>query len=288
MALIGLAERFETALAEAVALWQAGEYSAALTIVEDLLAAHATLTAVQIVRASILKGLIERDEQRLDEALFTYRNVAPLVHLCGDLVKGKYHNALAILHRRLNNYGQAFQEYTAASIHYELANEPRMRWDVENNLSIVLVHMGKPTIAYEHLDLARQTCDDPVLLAQINDTYAQAKLTEGKETSSIDLLMEALDYSMASVAYLRNAGEWKLLETSTRTLRLVCEQIEAHREGERIREALERAGGKVSRAAKILGIHHSTLAEKLKFKKYERVKDDRKPERRRSMIAVKQ
>lgn len=162
-----------------------------------------------------------------------------------------------------------------------------MRRDVENNIGAVLVDMGKPAAAYEHLDAALESCDNPSLAAQIQDTYARAKLVEGIEASragyideAFNHLTQAYDYASASSTYFRQSGERKLFVESAKTLRRICEEIEAVQERERIREALDRAGGRISVAAKTLGIHHKTLADKLKFKKYEPIRNERQPERR--------
>lgn len=273
MKILELLTNCESVMKEAERLWRLGEYAQARFILEGFLLKQDNASSNDIVRASTLLGIVESDAGELKASRAVLRNAAPLLPSCAPLIRGKYHNTLAITLRRLGDLDQALQEYTAASIYHEQAREFKMRAQVENNIGWLLITMGHPADAYEHLERASQSWGDPVMRAQVEDTIARAKLAEGKTD-------EALDYSLSSVNYLRSVGERNLLDVSLKTLKLICERVEYDRECERIKEALSRSRGNTEKAARMLGIKRQTLDDKLNTKRYSHLKEKRQPLRK--------
>jgi predicted negative regulator of RcsB-dependent stress response len=243
----------------AVTLWSAGRYDEASVTLEDALSEHSSLECEEIVSLSVTLAVVKRAQGKHDEALSVMRSIASLVQLCSLPLKGRYHNGLGASHFWLKNYDQTFQEWTAASYYHEQAGELKPHAEVENNIACLLIEMGKPDEAHSHLDRALAACGDVLFVAQVDDTRARALLASGDTKG-------ALNVALASVARLKDTDATTFLETSIRTLALVCKAFEKEREAERIEDAIDRASGNRQRAADILGISRQALEKKLERK----------------------
>lgn len=250
------------------------------------------------------------------------------------VIKGGYHNQLAVALRNLAKSEQresyldrAFVEYAAASYHFEQAGHIRYCANVENNLGFLFYEASKFTEAHEHLRRARRlavTLKDKVQAARIDETRARVFLAERHHAEAekvarvsvlalesggqLSLLAESLITHGRALARLRRferarftflraikaaqqtgarsyAGEAALamveeigehltaeiLPDDTETVCILDEAMKQH-EGELIRQALHRAQGSITRAARLLGITHQRLSYLLRERHKELMK----------------
>jgi len=216
----------------ALCYWREGSFDEArinLThALTDLKDDDSDLKAVVTIRA----GLVEVDARRLNNALQLYTEAASLVKKSKDeALKGTFHNSLGVLLKHLatletreDYLDRALIEYTAASFHFEQAGNVRYQANVENNLGLVFLTLGKFDEAHEHLNRARALfiqLNDNVHLAQLNDNRARVLLAEGH-------LNEAERFSRTAVKTLERGDEQALLTEALTTRGIVTARLGKH------------------------------------------------------------
>jgi tetratricopeptide (TPR) repeat protein len=170
-----------------------GRYDEARVILKDTLARLQTdseLKALVILR----RAIVEWGAAHYHEALRILAEDAPLFEkVSKHVIKGSYHNQLAMIYRTLAEAGQreyldrAFIEYTAASFHFEEAKHKRYLANVENNLGLLYFTANRFTEAHKHLDYARLlmgSLKDKVGAARVDETRARVFLAEGRNTEA--------------------------------------------------------------------------------------------------------
>src|SRR5207253_3196915 len=158
---LGLSERVAEARGDlALSYWREGSFDEArINLVEALNSLgekDSDLRALLLIRA----GIIEERTQQLHEAMRFYNEAAPLLDQSEDhALKGSFHIEygsvflqLAIPEHREDYMDRALMEYTAASLHFELAGNTRYLARVENNLGYLSFTIGKYDEAHKHLD----------------------------------------------------------------------------------------------------------------------------------------
>ena len=141
-------------------------------------------------RALLRSASIEKLAGRLSEALNILAKAAPLFDTSNNhTLIGSFHNEFANVLRRVSEGGdpkdyidRAVVEYTAASVHFELAGNTRYHACVENNLALLYLRTNRLVEAHEHLDRAQALftrLNDNPHLAQVEDTRARVMLAEG-------------------------------------------------------------------------------------------------------------
>src|SRR6266446_2620555 len=189
---LGLAERVAEARGDlALCYWREGSFDEARVSLVDALDClsenDSDLRALLLIRA----GIIEERTQQLHEAMRFYNEAAPLLNQSEDhALKGSFHIEygsvflqLAIQEHREDYMDRALMEYTAASLHFELAGNTRYLARVENNLGHLFFTIGKYDEAHKHLDRARRfffALSDMSMIAQVDDTRARTLLAEGR------------------------------------------------------------------------------------------------------------
>ena len=175
----------------ALCYWREGSYDEARIHLENALGLlgddDSDLKAVLLIRA----GIVEVWDQRPNEAMHFFNEVAPFLDRSEDhALKGTFHNGYGLVFRRLaapenreDYLDRALMEYTAASFHFELAGNIRFLSRVENNLGYLFFTIGKYDEAHKHLDRARHfffAQNDVGAVAQVDDTRARTLLAEGR------------------------------------------------------------------------------------------------------------
>jgi tetratricopeptide (TPR) repeat protein len=191
-----------------------GRYDEARVMLKDALSRLGTeseLKALAILRS----GIVEWGATRHHESLRILTEAAPLFEKINkSVVKGSYHNQLAIIFRTLTEAGtsdyldRAFIEYEAASFHFEEAKHKPYLANVENNLGFLFYKIGRYKEAHRHLDHARRlmvNLKDRVCVARVDETRARVFIAQGNYT-------EAEKVAKSAVSVLEQSGNHALAE----------------------------------------------------------------------------
>lgn len=178
-----------------------GRYDEARIILQDALKRLHTdseLKAVVILRSAV----VEWGAARYDEALRILNESAPLFDkINSHVIKGSYHNQLAMIFQTLAEAGQrdyldrAFIEYTAASFHFEEAKHKRYLANVENNLGLLYFTANRGKEAHRHLDYARRlmiSLKDSLGTARVDETRARLFLAQGRNAEAVQAAQSAV------------------------------------------------------------------------------------------------
>jgi tetratricopeptide (TPR) repeat protein len=165
-----------------------GRYDEARVILQTVLKELRTdseLKALAILRSAV----VEWGATRYHDALRILTDAAPLFDKINKpVIKGSYHNQLAIIYRTLTEAGKsdyldrAFIEYEAASFHFEEARHKPYLANVENNRGFLFYKIGKYKEAHRHLDHARRlmvSLKESVNTARLDETRARVFLAQG-------------------------------------------------------------------------------------------------------------
>lgn len=170
--------------------WRTGEYDEARVILKEVLSRLKTDSELK-AKAVLRSAMVEWGAARYNDALRILKDAAPLFEkINSPVLKGSYHNQLAMVFRGLATTEQkeayldrALIEYTAASYHFEQAGHKRYRANVENNLGFLHFKDGRYKEAHEHLERARRlavSLKDRAQAARIDETRARVLLAQGR------------------------------------------------------------------------------------------------------------
>jgi CheY-like chemotaxis protein/Flp pilus assembly protein TadD len=119
-----------------------------------------------------------------------------------DTLKGKFHNELGLVLRKLGTSerrrdytDRAIVEYTAATFHFEEAGHTSYRARAENNLGFLLYTVGRYDDANGHLNNARIlfiSVKDKGSVAQVDETRASVLLAQGRTKEAERAIREAV------------------------------------------------------------------------------------------------
>ncbi|HZH29485.1 MAG TPA: response regulator [Pyrinomonadaceae bacterium] len=119
-----------------------------------------------------------------------------------DALKGKFHNDLACVltclgkaEERPDYIDRAVIEYTAASVHFELAGHASYKARAESNLGFLLYTGGHYEKAHEHLNRARSlfvSLADQGTVAQIDEARARVLLQQGRLRGAESAIRDAV------------------------------------------------------------------------------------------------
>lgn len=251
----------ETALEIALSLFNEGRYGDARIVLTEALANKGACADNETLRLKIRLAVVEQWDGNLDEAEALFSELKGQVDACDNpLLQGRYYYNRQYLLRRRGNRDEAIISLTAASYYYDLAHEPELCADAENNLGILLVDAGRIGDAHEHFDKAMKGCRDSIKRAQMCESQAAAYLAEGRP-------LDALPYARQAVELVEGTERHPLLEAHVGTLGKVCaaleRQFKIEKEKPIIESALREAGGRSTAAARILNITRRTLDYKL-------------------------
>jgi tetratricopeptide (TPR) repeat protein len=185
--------------------WREGAFDEARVVYEQALrripspAADAELLA----KISIRRTMVEFSTGRYNDALRILTEIAPTLEASSnEALKGKFHNQLALVLRRLGTAegrpdytDRAIIEYTAAAFHFEEAGHTSYRARAENNLGFLLYTVGRYDDAHEHLNNARIlfiAVKDKGSVAQVDETRARVLLAEGRSKEAERAAREAV------------------------------------------------------------------------------------------------
>lgn len=211
--------------------WREGAFDEARVIYEQALkhipppAADAELLA----KISIRLTMVEFSTGRYNDALRILTGIAPTLEASrNEALKGKFHNQLALVLRRLGTTegrpdytDRAIIEYTAAAFHFEEAGHTSYRARAENNLGFLLYTVGRYDDAHGHLNNARIlfiSVKDKGSVAQVDETRARVLLAEGRTKEAERAIREA-------VRVLAKGGEQGLYAEALTTQGLVLARL---------------------------------------------------------------
>jgi tetratricopeptide (TPR) repeat protein len=186
----------------AVCYWREGTYDEARIVLEE---AAARISHDDELRAKTILRLVivESSAGRYSDALRLLTDSTSLFEAStNDALKGRFHNELALVLRRLGTAEQrqdyidrAIIEYTAASYHFGQARHERYVARIENNLAFLLYKLGRHADAHEHLDRAQlifTKLRDAGSLAQVDETRARVLVAERKYREASRILAGAI------------------------------------------------------------------------------------------------
>ncbi|HEV2912037.1 MAG TPA: sigma 54-interacting transcriptional regulator [Pyrinomonadaceae bacterium] len=250
----------------AICYWREGGFNEARTALGEAQSLITDKNSEQRARALLNSAIVEVSSSRLNEALHTLNEAAPLfAESRSNAAKGRFHIQVALvlmelgtLERREDYIDRALIEYAAASYHLEQAGNTRYRAIVENNLGFLFFTKKKFQEAHEHLDRARllfTSLKDSVHTAQVDDTRARVLLAQGRNA-------EAEKVVRGAVRTLEKGDEQSLLAEA-----LTNEGVALARLGrfEEARVTLERALEVAERVGDVesAGVAAITLMEEL-------------------------
>jgi tetratricopeptide (TPR) repeat protein len=219
---LGMTEKVAEARVDlSTCYWREGALDEARVTLRLVLDGLKDSRSEQKLRALSNTAMIERAATRDRDALRIYMEAAPLFEVStSHALKGKFHNAYAMLLRSLGSsenredfIDKALLEYSAASFHFEQAGHRRFQARVENNVGFLFATIGKFSEAQEHLARARSlhlSVGDHGGAAGAEDTRAQAFLLEGKYD-------QAERAARSAVRSLQRGGEQALLAEALTT-----------------------------------------------------------------------
>jgi tetratricopeptide (TPR) repeat protein len=205
----------------AICYWREGALDEARITLRLVLDGLGEIQSEQKLRALLNSAIVERSATRDYEALRIYREAAPKFDLCTNhALKGKFHNAYAILLRHLgasekreDYIDAALVEYTAAGFHFEQVGFHSLQATVENNVGFLFGSIGRFDEASEHLHNARRLfvkLEDRGGMAYTDDTLAQVFLMQGNSD-------EAERVARRAVQALKQGGEQTFLAEALTT-----------------------------------------------------------------------
>jgi transcriptional regulator with PAS, ATPase and Fis domain len=194
-----------------ICYWREGAFDEARVTLREALNRLGETSSEQRARALLNSALVDISTKRLNDALLTLTESAPLFDDSqSHAARGRFHVHLALVLRNLGTSehredytDRALVEYAAASYHFEQAGHTRYRARVENNLGFSFYVTGKFTEAHEHLDRAHllfTSLKDNASAAQVDDTRARIFLAQQRNA-------EAEKVSRAAVRALEQGDE---------------------------------------------------------------------------------
>lgn len=205
----------------AICYLREGAFDEARVTLREALTLLNSIESEQRLRTFLNGAEVERAASRFQDAFSLLNEAAPLLDKSGsDVIKGRFHNQLALVLRnmgtaenRADYTDRALIEYAAASHHFEQAGHRRNCARVENNLGFLFLSCGKIKEAHEHLDYARRifvTLKDSGSVAQVDETRARAFLAQQRPA-------EAERSTRAAIQMLEKGGEQALLAEALTT-----------------------------------------------------------------------
>jgi tetratricopeptide (TPR) repeat protein len=199
----------------AICYWREGAFDEARVSLNDAFQQTEGIESEQRLRAFLVRAIVEQVSNRLDDALKTHREAAPLFEASDNaFLKAKFHNEYATV---LKNVGlarnsadlidHALVEYAASIYYFEQAGNTRFVAMVENNVGYLFVRLGRFQEAHSHLDRVRSlftALKDKGKVAQVDDTRARALIAQG-------LFAKAEKVASGAVKGLQEGDELSLL-----------------------------------------------------------------------------
>ena len=164
--------------------WREGSFDEARLMLREALSRLGEQACDLRAIAMVRHADVESAANRLHDALeILARAAAPVEASSNHSIKGRYHNALALVlknlgvaENRADYLDRALVEFTAASFHFEQAGHKRYQAAVENNLGFLFSTIGRYAEAHQHLDRAQsifESLKDNVHSAQVSETRAR-------------------------------------------------------------------------------------------------------------------
>lgn len=210
----GLDERSRVAESHielALCYWREGAFDEGRVTLRESLALLGDSDRELRARALLRGVTIERSAGRLSTALEMLADEDGLFGSLGDhYLSGCFHNMRGLTYNNLLEGGavgdyadRALVEFAAASYHFEQSGHARYQARVEGNYGKLLLAMGRPAEAHEHLSYARGLfagLRDRGTAAQVDETRARTFIAEGRFDMAVQIIERAL-------AVLEEGGE---------------------------------------------------------------------------------
>jgi tetratricopeptide (TPR) repeat protein len=200
----------------AICYWREGAMDEARIWFQSALrTSHEALNQLRIL---VNSSTVEVSTNHVDQALELLNRAASLLdQIQDDASLGRFYLQRGIVFRRLGgaeNLDRALMDYTAARIHFERANHRGYFARTQNNISWILMKLGRYEEALQALEEARRAfveMGDVGSVAQLNDTRARVFLAQERYG-------EAEKLALSSASVLDRGGEHSLLSDTLHTL----------------------------------------------------------------------
>lgn len=205
----------EANIALALSYWREGSFDEARVTLQQVLSSLDEDQAELKVRALLNIAMVDGAASKLNDALQTLMEAAPLLEGSDNhSLLGRFYAGLGTVLKNLglteerDDYiDRALIEYAASSFHLEQAGHVRFYGRVENNLGFLFLERGRIEEANDHLDRARRIfveLKDFGTVAQVDDTRARVFLAAGDPEKAERL-------TRTSVRTLETGGEQAIL-----------------------------------------------------------------------------
>ena len=166
-----------------------GSLDAARTLFVEALARLDDSDGDLKARAVLRSAMVELSASRPMDAVNILTAAVSLFEAANDLIRGAFHNEMAIALKRLGAQGSredyvetVLREFTASGFYWGRIGHTRYQGVVENNLAMFYLELGRFAQAHDHLDRAQALytrLNDSIHLAELEDSRARVLLAEG-------------------------------------------------------------------------------------------------------------
>jgi CheY-like chemotaxis protein/tetratricopeptide (TPR) repeat protein len=182
------------------------------------------------LKAKILtrRAFVELWAGRYHDALRVLEEAQSFFESGGDALKGRWHNQMGLVLRRLataegrTDYAdRAIIEYTAAAFYFEQSHNESYCGRALNNLAFLLHKLARYDEAHETLDRAAaifERRNDEGATAQVKETRARVLLAEGQYKEASSIIAEAIrtfekgsEYALLADALIIQGVVWSRL-----------------------------------------------------------------------------
>lgn len=244
------------------------------------------------IRAVLIASSCESETDKHKAALQTLGLAAPFVDLVAPVQKAKFYGQRAYLHTRLK-LSDGLIDYEAARFHALEAGDKVVEAQVRNNLAGCYRRAGRLDESLAESDAAIaivRKLGERLLLGKFYDQKAQTLIKAGRYSDAVSIAKQSVDmlaghpsleearinYGTALVALgSENLSSDDPVATS-KAKRKASSYLNVHLDPNLLQMALDRADGRVARAAQLLGVAHPFLIREIK-----RHKLTRRPAQRR-------
>lgn len=277
--------------------FETGEYDPALAVIDSLV-----LEGRNVFKALLLKACIATERKRFRECLKILDQAGDLLDGEPAELKAKYYGQRAYTNKKLGNLDSPLVDYEAARYWAQEAGDELCEASVRNNLAKRYSELGRLNDALQESDAAIRIATDAgdvFLLGRFLDLKAQILLEHERLAEAVTVSRKAIEilepignavaldeakstYGKALIALGMSClnGISDPLETS-RLRKQMAEKLFVSVDENLIRLALDRTGGRVSQAAKLLGMAHVPM-----MRAVEKFGLERKPKRRRGKSLI--
>lgn len=242
--------------------WREGQVDNALLIIDTVLGEEMSPEVAAACYSAKAGFLAAKGE--FAAALETLRTMAPFLDAADVRIRGTFYNTRARAHRNLNNIDAALTDYTGALALWQSCGDKNYEGAVSINLAELYLILGDLRQAIDNVDHAlRVLPTDSEYVCNAFDTKAKILLADGQ-------VVKALSFIERAIAAAGDHEDWqkRFAETINRIKERLLDSLIPlvnipeleELKVQVVRHALDRAGGSVTVAAKMLNTSHQVVS----------------------------